>query len=219
MKWIYMKTILIVILPIIGLFAVQRIPAQGTLYVSNLGQGPTGSTAIGSDSWIAQVFVTGTNSGGYALNSIQLLMNPASGNPTDFSVSIYSSLSPIYDLGSLSGSGPAAGGIFTYTASGITLSPSANYFVVLTAATPVAQGAYNWSAGIQYAFGSNQWEIAAAYFNSADGLIWTGHSRQNAFQFDIYATSVPEPATYALAGLGLVVLSSWRRNLKSPCNN
>ena len=118
-----MKTILIVILPIIGLFAVQRISAQGTLYVSNLGQGPTGSTAIGSDSWIAQVFVIGTNSGGYALNSIQLLMNPASGNPTDFSVSIYSSLSPIYDLGSLSGSGPAAGGIFTYTASGITLSP------------------------------------------------------------------------------------------------
>ena len=65
--------------------------AQGTLYVSNLDQAATRSRAIGSDSWIAQTFfILTSDPNTYTLDAIQLLMNPATGNPSDFAVSIYS---------------------------------------------------------------------------------------------------------------------------------
>ncbi len=97
--------------------------AQGTLYVSNLSQTPTGSASIGNDARIAQSIVTGTNPGGYSLNSIQLLMDTASGSPNGFTVSIYSSLNglPYQNLGNLVGSIPSSGGVFAYTASGLEL--------------------------------------------------------------------------------------------------
>jgi hypothetical protein len=144
----YKKTrMFIAIILILSCFA-QSIIAQGTLYVSNLGQSSTGGAVIGGDAWIAQSFITGTNSGGYDLNSIQLLVGAASGSPTGFSVSIFSSLgngAPGGSLGSLNGSDPAASSAYTYTTSGIMLSPSSSYYVVATAATPVAQGDYAWS--------------------------------------------------------------------------
>ncbi len=212
-----MRKIIFTLVPAIGLLLPPK--AQGMLYVSNLGQTPTGSASIGSDAWIAQEFFTGNDSSGYTLNSIQLLMNAASGNPSGFTVSLYSSSSSGNgtfgdgsSLGILTGSDPRAGGIFTYTASGLTLSPYTYYFIVLTAATPVAEGAYVWSEG-RYAFGSNQWEILFDYYNSANGSSWTGHARSGAFQMAIDATPVPEPATYALAGLGLAALSFWRRKI------
>jgi hypothetical protein len=43
--------------------------AQGTLYASNLGQTSLGSLSVGSDAWIAQAFITGSDSGGYVLDS------------------------------------------------------------------------------------------------------------------------------------------------------
>lgn len=118
----------------IGWFVPGFVYAQGTLYLSNLGVPSGGSNAIGSDSWLAAPFLTGTNSGGYDLNSIQLLMDAASGSPSGFRVSLYSdnssSGSPESSLGSLSGSDPASGGIFTYTTSGLSLSPSTWYYKV-----------------------------------------------------------------------------------------
>jgi hypothetical protein len=211
-----MRKTIFTLVPVIGLLLPVMVPAQATLYVSNLGQAETGSMAVGSDSRIAQRIITGTDSSGYILNSVQLLMDAASGSPSGFNVSIYSSLSgnPNSNLGNLVGSDPSAGGIFTYTASGITLSPGAGYFVVATAETPVAQGAYDWSKGNQYADGSNLWEIYPEYFTSPDGSSWTGHGRQNAFQMAIYATAIPEPATLALAALGLAALSFRRRRLR-----
>lgn len=209
------KTIFTAIVMLTEFFAPSLVQAQGTLYVSNLGQTPTGSVAIGSNFWIAQVFVTGTNSGGYMLNSVQLLIDAASGNPSGFSASVYnfSGTGPGSNLGSLSGSDPSAGGVFSYTASGLTLSSSTVYFVVLTAATSVAQGAYNWSAGIQYTFGSNQWEIAPGYSSSSDGLTWTNYGRSDAFQLALYATPIPapEPSAEMLLGLGGALLLRFGR--------
>ena len=205
---------IIALVSVIGLLLPVMTSAQGTLYVSNLGQTSTGSAAIGSDSWIAQSIITGTNSSGYVLNSVQLLMNAASGSPSGFNVSIYSSLSglPYNNLGTLVGSDPAAGGLFSYTASDLDLSPSTFYFVVVTAATPVAQGAYDWSAANgSPSVGNQQWTIYDFYNSSPDGSSWTGHIRLNIPQLGIYATAVPEPATVALAGLGLACLSLLRR--------
>jgi hypothetical protein len=206
------KTIFMAIVLATESFAPSFVQAQGTLYVSNLGQTPTGSAAIGSDSWIAQSIITGTDSSGYTLNSIQLLMDAASGSPSGFNVSIYSSAggTPQNNLGNLVGSDPSAGGIFTYTASGLALSDSTIYYVVVTSATLVAQGAYIWSMA-SLSDGNDQWQIDDLYYSSANGSSWAVGARGDAFQLAVYATPVPEPRLYALAGLGLACLSFWRR--------
>jgi hypothetical protein len=79
-------------------------------------------------------------------------MADASGNPSGFTVMLYSAIGnlavlPGSSLGTLSGStDPATGGIYTYTApSNLTLSSTTLYFIVLTAGTAVANGAYTWS--------------------------------------------------------------------------
>src|ERR1035437_1650054 len=125
----------------VGLLAPQISQAQGTItYLSNLGQPSTGSRAVGSDSWLAESFLTGNNVGGYLLDSVQLGMTNASGDPSSFTLLLYSAIRPneffpSNSLGALNGSAnPATSGIFTYTtAANITLLPSTAYFLVLTA--------------------------------------------------------------------------------------
>jgi hypothetical protein len=190
--------------------------AQGTLQASNLGQTSAGGAAVGSDSWLAQPFGTGSNPSGYVLNSVQLFMDAGFGDPDGFSVSIYNrppGLPPLDRIGSLSGADPSTGGVFTYTGSDITLLPSTSYFVVVTSATPIAQGAYNWSAALGSGQISNGWRIYPNDYYSADGLTWQ-FSRANIFQMAIYATPVPEPGQ-----LGLITLSGlifvWHRRTVS----
>ena len=190
--------------------------ALGTLQVSSLGQTPVASAAIGSDSWIAQSFSVGSvNPAVYTLNAVQLLMNPASGNPARFSVSIYdnpsSSFIPLNLLGTLTGPNPSTGGVFTYTSSGITLTTGTPYFVVVTALTPIAQGSYNWSAYQGSPTTSGTWTIDDFYASSSNGSTWTSTSRQDIFQMALYTTPTPEPGTLALAGIGLACLSFRRR--------
>jgi len=206
-----------IILFTVGLFAPRLTAAQGSLYVSNLGQTSSGSASIGSDSWLAQMFETGTNPEGYILNSVQLLMDASSGSPSGFAISIYSSVIPAIDLGpnnnlgSLNGLDPSAGGIFTYAASGLMLAPSTWYNVVVTAATPVAQETYNWSLENTPPpiIGLEHWVVPGVTWTSTNGSNWN-RKRLDRFQLGIYATAVPEPATVALAGLGLACLSVWK---------
>jgi hypothetical protein len=213
------KVIFIAILLIADIFAPLSMQAQGTLSVSNLGQTPGASASIDSDAWIAQRFIAGNNSGGYILNSVQLLMDAPSGSPSGFNVSIYSysGVNPLNNLGNLTGLDPTAADLYTYTTSGIMLSPDTTYFVVVTATTPVTQGAYDWSEvapPLGFTEGINQWVITDSYSSSTDGSSWTDFNRDGAFQLAIYATSVPEPSTLSLAGLGLACLSLCRRGQK-----
>lgn len=95
---------------VVGLFTQQLIQAQGVVYLSNLEQTSAGSHAVGSDSWLAAGFKTGSNTGGYALNSIELGLTNASGNPSGFTAMIYSEANnpngvlPGSSLGALNGS-------------------------------------------------------------------------------------------------------------------
>ncbi|HVU26592.1 MAG TPA: choice-of-anchor R domain-containing protein [Verrucomicrobiae bacterium] len=186
--------------------------AQGILEVSNLGKSPTNSMAIGNDSWIAQAFYVeggGADTNIYNLNSVQLLLDAASGSPSNLTVSIYTEPfgggPPQTNLGALtlnSSMDPIAGGIVTYNASGITIVPGNAYFVVATAATSIAQGAYQWSSSTKET-DNGTWVIDDVYYNSSDGSSWTKTIRQDVFQMAIYATPIPEPQIYALLGLSL----------------
>ena len=215
------KEVLISIVLVTQLFAPSLVEAQGTVRVSNVDQTPTGSMGVDSDSWIAQSFRTGTNGGGYMLDSIQLLMNAATGSPSGFSVLIYSNLGngvPGSSLGSLSGSDPVGGGLLTYAASDLLLSPSTSYFVVVTAEAPVMQGVYNWSSVANGFASSDGWSIPVSYSNSTDGSSWTWHLRQDVFQLSIDATLIPEPSAMSLIFLaGLMV--GWHSFRKSARRN
>ena len=196
---------------VIWLLRPQTTTAQGTTYISNLDQAAGGSMVVGSDSWLAESFFTGTNLPGYSLSSVQLKTVPASGAASGFSVAIYSNdpnnfRYPGNRLGELTGPDPAAGGIYAYTAANITLSPSTYYFVVVTAATSIANGAYSWSyAGVSSYTASGGWQLGPYHHSSADGSVWNRTAVPN-MHFAVDASPVPEPAVAALMGIGLACL-------------
>ncbi len=219
-----MKKIIIagIIASVIGLMAPRITPAQGTItYLSGLGQPSTGSVAVGSDSWLAVGFGTGNNAGGYVLNSVQLGMADASGSPSGFTVMLYTAvglagLSPGSSLGTLSGSlNPVTSGIYTYTpASSLTLSTGTDYFIVLTAATAIANGAYWLSECAFPPSSSGNWGADNAVIQSSDGISgWLPTPYLGIAQFAITATPVPEPGTFCLFGLGGLGFLWHRRRL------
>ncbi len=205
--------------PIVILFLITytRIcSAQGsTTFLSNLGQTPDGSNPVGSNSWLAASFFTGANSGGYSLNSVQLGLADATGSPAGFAVMIYASADifggtrPTGSIGTLSGSAnPATAGTYTFTpASGLVLSPSTEYFIVLTGGTAIANGAFVWDFENASDYQpSNGW-LGGVTFSSANGstLSWlpvgNAPSYENS-QFAITATAAPEPGVVGLIFAG-----------------
>lgn len=187
----------------------QTARSQGVIYLSNLGETSAGGgLAVGGGNSLAQPFQTGTNAAGYYLNSVQLLMSASGTTANAFGLSLYSDNGgvPGNSFAILSGPGnPTAAGLYAYTASGITLSPSTAYWIVAAAETSF--GDFYW------------WTVEnSANYTAADG--WSmnatspyGYIIQNSsltgnglapLQFDVSATPVPEPETSALAGLGLM---------------
>jgi hypothetical protein len=221
-----MKTLISnIILLAVALLTPLLTQAQGTIYLSNLEQASTGSVTIGSDSWLAALFLTGNNAAGYALNSVQLALTDATGNPSGFTAMIYSAIigdgiNPGSSLGTLDGSlNPATVNIYTYTDdSNIILSPSTHYFIVLTAGTTIANGAYEWSlAGTDSYNPSGHWRViqgvSSDVFQSSDGLSWNSLSATYP-QFAITATPVPEPSPSLLLLLGSGIFVYTRRTLR-----
>jgi hypothetical protein len=195
-----MKKAIIVFATVLELLVPETVSAQGTLYLSNLGQPSSGSAAVGSNSWLAAPFRTGINPGGYQLNSIQLSMAAASGDPNGFIVSLYNlnGSQPGSSLGTLIGSDPGTGGVFTFSASGLTLAPSSFYCIVATGATVVAQGAYPWTLADSGSFSSSDgWTGSIIYYTSTDGSGWS-FIRPRPLQFAVDATAVPEPTSLAM---------------------
>ncbi len=225
-----MKPILPFILLFFGLLGAQIGRGQGSItYISNLAQPSSGAVAVGKDSWIAALFFTGGNTGGYLLDSVQLNMADDSGSPGGFSVMIYAQggssigIFPGSSLGTLSGSAnPSTGGVYTFTAvPGLTLSSATPYFIVIAANTTVATGAYEWSlAGVNSYSSSDSWGVtggvSSGVFRSSTGSSWTSLSATYP-QFAINATAAPEPGTLGLLALGGLVagLKRWNEKKRS----
>jgi hypothetical protein len=216
----YMKNIVSIgIVAFAAMLLSQRVgQAQGTmLYLSSLSQTYTDTKPVGSDSWLAARFVTGNNTGGYTLDSIQLGMADGSGSPSGFAVMLYSrsgnpaAILPGNSLGALSGpASPSSAGVYSYTpAASLTLSPGTHYFVVATAGTAVANGAYNLGlSAYPPATATGGWGAGNVIYRSTDGaLTWSQPlPYQGIGQFAIYATAIPEPGALTLAILGGLLL-------------
>jgi len=213
----------IIIMLVVGLLVQQIIQAQGTIYLSNLAQPSAGSESVGNDSWLAAQFETGANADGYELNSIQLAMAAASGDPNGFTVMLYKSFAvataPEASIGSLSGSSnPSTSGIYTFTDdSDLTLSPDTTYFIVLTAGTAVTSGAYEFSVTSASSYNSSGgWQGGISLSTSSNGLSPWSLISGDFPQYAISATAVPEPGVLSLAVAGGLFLI-WHRRKTSRC--
>ena len=210
----------LIIIFAVNLLSRQIMQAQGTVYISDLGQISAGNNPIGSNSWCAADFLTGPNAGGYTLDSIQLQMANATDNPNNLTAMLYSGVDvlaprPKSYLVTLDGTAnPSTAAVYTYTSgSNFLLSPSTWYFIVLTAGTSVADGAYNWSYGSPFGYvRSGGWLNDSGIYQSSDGSSWTlaGGSDWDA-QFAITATAIPEPSMSWLLLLGSGVFLYVRR--------
>jgi hypothetical protein len=222
-----MKKLIIngIIILAVALLPPQVIQAQGTMvYVSNLAQLQAGSLAAGSDSWVGNEFSIGSNPGGYVLDSVQLAMANASGNPGGFTVLLYGTRAggeAYYGSGGsdtvtplIGSNNPSTAGIYTY-APPASLMLSQNYFysIVINASTTVATGSYNWIEADGPLNLSGGWSSSHALACSSDGLSWSNSFGSSGVypEFAVNATAVPEPGVLGLFSVGILILCGWRK--------
>ncbi len=189
---------------------------QGTLYFNGLSRPSDGATIVASDSWRAVGFRTGTNEGGYVLNSIQLLMSSPISSAGLLSVTFHSGAgSPGANLATLTGAEPTLAGTYNYSSAGLYMPPMTVFWVVLTTDAPASVGYHQWSIpqdlpGPEYDT-IDGW-LGGAFLGSVNGVSWSAE-RPNPFQFAVGATAVPEPSAIALLSGGVIaMLMSHRRN-------
>jgi len=208
----------LVVLVILFLLQTNETNAQGTTFISNIGLPSTGSMAVGSNSWLGLRFFTGTNSGGYLFQSIQLSVSGATGNPHDFAVAVrdYENRLPGASLQPLTGPDPFGGGVFTYTSSGFNLSPSTAYFIVVSSSTSTAVGAFNVNVAANSDYvAPDGWQLGPYSVVSGNGSLWQPGG--SLFQLALDATSVPEPAPLTLFGFAGLLFGAnfWYRRIFS----
>jgi len=196
------------ILPITGLIIASafQLCAQGNLYLSNLGvsspnDGPFNGEIPSSLHPLSAGFITGADSAGYILDSIQVLMGNSQLGPGIFNISIYADYDgqPGLSLGSLSGSPtPYIGGTYAYTSAGIDLASSTPYWIVMTA---MNSGSYNWAY------------TTSTDYESSDGWSDIESPSGQQLKFAVSATSVPESSAWALLTSCTTILVLFRNSL------
>jgi hypothetical protein len=188
--------------------------AQGTLYLSHLGSSADTGIGLGSDQWWAISFETGIAANGYSLDSMQLRIAGITGNPSGFELSLYDNNGsvPGNSLDLLNGSDPTGAGIYTFTASGITLSPSTVYWAVTTSSDSLQSGnLFSWALDPNSYTSSDGWSLSTAGgYYSFNGSSWN-NGGGSPFTLAVNATAVPEPEIYSLTGLGLFAILLRRR--------
>lgn len=114
--------------------------------VSNLGETKSGSSYVGRYGIYkysqATAFTTGSNSGGYTLQSVTISAGNTQNSPTGLNIAIHASpdgnpaATPTHTL---TGTSPSGAGNVTYSCSGACdLAAGTNYFIVMSATSPVS---------------------------------------------------------------------------------
>lgn len=139
------------------------------------------------------------------------------GVPSGFRLGIYdrNGATPGDLLQSLTGTESSGSGVSTFQSSGLALQPNSEYFIVATATTPLASGAFQWDI-TSWVDQAQIFEFRAGgiLYSSPDGQAWD-YSRPNNFMFAVNATVVPEPSASAmLLGGSLVFALSFLRRRK-----
>jgi hypothetical protein len=211
-----------IILFVLALLVPEFTQAQGTTYLSNLGQSSDGNLAVASDSWLAADFRTGNNLNGYSLDSVQLAMADASGSPSGFTVMLYapflipsSGYIPGNSLGSLSGSvNPSTAGLFTYSpTANLLLLPNTYYFIVLASGSSLTDGAYESSFTHTSIYNPGDTWVLSISLDSNNGSNWNFISGTFS-QFSLNATPIPEPSFSWLLFMSGVLWTYLRRRIR-----
>ena len=144
--------------------------------VSNIGQtAATGAANVSTTQSSAQGFTTGTNSGGYTLDSVELAVTPFDGTASDITVSIYSESSgdPGTLVHTLTTPGSLSDPVTTFTApSGTTLAASTTYYVVASTASTLFLLSRT-EATAEDTGGASGWSIADDRRFSRNLVSWT----------------------------------------------
>ncbi len=189
--------------------------------VSNLGESDTSFPyEVRGSSFASNAFTTGSNAGGYTLDSVTVAIESIAGSPGDLVVGIHaaSGADPAELLEDLAGADPGAAGNHTFTSAGTHLDANTTYHIQLSSPTSSSGNSYIF----EYTYSSAQtssdgWEIANSSRESSNsGGSWSNFSTGRMHRFSIQATPVPEPHEYAMfAGLGLIGFVAARRHLIS----
>ena len=188
--------------------------------VSNLGEVLSTIFNVSNTFVISNAFTTGSNVGGYTLDSATVNLFNISGSPGDLVVGIHSASGsdPGGLLEDLAGADPGAGGNHTFTSTGLTLDADTTYFIQLSSPSSVPGNSYLWSfTSSDNETSSDGWAIAdVGRISNDSGGTWSNAGGSSSGRFSIQATPVPEPHEYAMfVGLGLVVFVGARRRLVS----
>ena len=183
---------------------------HGGVVISNLGETPLLDATVDNNFSIGQSFLAGST---VTLDGVtlRLTLNPVSAG---LAISLYANSvgspasSPLASMSFHSGPSGGAAGLYSYDApANLTLTSGSTYWVVATAAAPLAT--WNSTRSINQT-GTSGWSIADDHKERGFGGAWQQGSDSLFLSLD--ATPVPEPEAIAWAcGVGLLGFAGWHR--------
>ena len=190
----------------------QTVPITITL-VSNTGKGDAGLGNLGFYDQ-AQAFTTGTNTAGYTLTGVDIKFGTVADGSISYALSIWTDAggSPGTSVGALTG--PAsltADTVHSYTSSGIDLTASTSYFVVVDSSSTTENKLRNTRANAEDSGGQSGWSIANDSVFRNRGLttgVWTTFAESKKLAIKGYAktdTTAPAFESAAANGTSLVI--------------
>lgn len=197
--------------------AVSERAALGLEVYDNIGQPVSNTSSFQIGNWPALSFMTTSNE--YVLDSVTIpIRQPVQGSDGQLWFELYDgsgpSGAPGSAIGSILGQVPIANiskvGFENITFTGLnrTLSASTNYWVVLKSAGGVSQDPNKYEVGATTSSGGILTGSLGFSITSDSGATWTAPSTAVHIIGRVGAVAVPEPSTYVLGTIGVIV-SGW----------